>query len=527
MNPSELLLTAKKIAENHVGSGSDLNDAITKVASEQNLSKPQIERLIEETNKATFLDLLEKKGEQEFPVANYDTIKSGLVPKIEKTASARHNFESLSYSNSVFKTSIGNEHHSNDIVKVAAQNELSKEGKAYLEALEKVAHELWDNYNKLMDLETLGQKRYGSRYQDASDLVKVASIHNDQEIIQLENLEQILTKQSAVFEIIYNKLEKVAGNMIWGEMNPVRAAIQAGGSGPRRLAHAAGAVINRGFHTAVGLPLAAMGTGVKLALKGAAKLAPIAVPATIGLAARNMNAAFTIGTDAPRAVRSAIDVAKGSNVLGNFNPNVFKEALGMEKQAGLFTNPLTNKILKWGGNAMLGADALGKVTADTVGKIGPGSNILKVGSVNKEAGFMDGLQQALEFITPAVHYGAAGGPFGTIGGIAAAAAKKLGGGIALTMNKKEFEQSFDTIMKNNPELADNKKQVRGYFDVVSRHAPSLAKDPLVAESIVKNMNAFGGVDYNTVRGLRETEALGRPGPSERGLSGLSAMFGNS
>ena len=41
------------------------------------------------------------------------------------------------------------------------------------------------------------------------------------------------------------------------------------------------------------------------------------------------------------------------------------------------------------------------------------------------------------------------------------------------------------------------------------------------------MNAFGGVDYNTVRGLRETEALGRPGPSERGLSGLSAMFGNS
>lgn len=518
MNPSELLLTAKKIAENHVGSGSDLNDAITKVASEQNLSKPQIERLIEETNKATFLDLLEKKGEQEFPVANYDTIKSSLVPKIEKTASARHNFESLSYSNSVFKTSIGNEHHSNDIVKVAAQNELSKEGKAYLEALEKVAHELWDNYNKLMDLETLGQKRYGSKYQDASDLVKVASIHNDQEIIQLENLEQILTKQSAVFEIIYNKLEKVASGLIWGEMNPVRAAIDAGGSGSRRLAHAAGAVINRGFHTAVGIPAAITGQVAKGGLKGIATSAAITVPVVAGLAIRNSNAAFTLASDVPRAIHGVEHTAKKSNYVGNVNPELLK------------TSGVLDSALKFGNVALTAIDAFGKVTKNTIDKIGPGAKILKLGAINKEAGLLGGLQQALELVTPAMltpNYSGQLAPLGMFAGLAAAAAKKLGGGIALTMNKEELNQSFDTIMKHNPEFAGNKKQVRGYFDVISRHAPTLAKDPLVAESIVKNMNAFGGVDYNTVRGLRETEALGRPGPSERGLSGLSAMFGNS
>jgi predicted RNA-binding protein Jag len=521
MNPSELLLTAKKIAENHVCSGSDLNDAITKVASEQNLSKPQIERLIEETNKATFLDLLEKKGEQEFPVANYDTVKSKLAPKIEKTASVKPKFDSLTYSNSEFKSALGNEHQVKNIVKTANQKELSDDAKAYLEALEKVANEFWNNYNTYMNLEALGQKRYGIKYQDASELIKVASVHNDQEIIQLENLEQILTKQSAVFEIIYNKLEKVAG-FFWGEQNPINAALNAGGGPIKRTAHAAGAVINNVFHKAVGVPAVMAGGAAKAGLSAAAKGAVVAVPLTAGLAMKHSNTAFTLATEGPRGIRSARESAGNKNIVGNVNPELLKTG-GVDQ---LFTNPLAKKALAWGGAALTGMDALGKVTKNAVDKIGPGA-ILKTGQIKKEAGFMEGLQQALEFVTPSVVYGSMAGPVGALGGIAAAAAKKLGGGIALTMNKKEFDQSFDTIMKNNPELADNKKQVRGYFDVVSRHAPSLAKDPLVAESIVKNMNAFGGVDYNTVRGLRETESLGKPGPTDKGLSGLTAMFGRS
>ena len=102
MNQSELLLTAKTIAQSHLTSGTDLNDSITKIASTQSLSKPQIERLVEETNKATFLELFEKKGEQEFPVADYQVIKSKLTPKIEKTAAEKLHFEPLTYSDSLF-----------------------------------------------------------------------------------------------------------------------------------------------------------------------------------------------------------------------------------------------------------------------------------------------------------------------------------------------------------------------------------------------------------------------------------------
>lgn len=528
MNPSELLLTAKQIAERHVASGADLNDAITKVASEHNLSKPQIERLVEETNKATFLDLLEKKGEQEFPVATYEDVKTKLTPKIEKTASVTPKFKQFSRDTFGFKEALGTEHLP-VIEKQAASNELSEDAKAYLEALIKVGHELWDNYQTFMGLEALGQKRYGVKYSEASDLVKVATLHNDNEILQLDSLNKTLEKQAAVFEIIFNKLEKVAaGGFMTGEMNPVAAALKAGGGPIKRSLHAAGALVNAGFHAgASGIGTAALGAA-KFGLKGVAKAAPVVVPASLAFASKHLNAALTVGTEGPRALKGAIGVAKAHNYVGNVAPALLKN--GMEKTA-LFEAPLAEAAMSVAKPIMTGLGLLNnakRIMGPNSGMIGPGvKNLMKTGELNKEAGFMDGLQHALEFITPAAIFGAAAGPVGVLGGLTAAAAKKLGGGIALTMNKKEFDHSFDTIMKNNPELAENKKQVRGYFDVVARHAPSLAKDPLVAESVVKNMNAFGGVDYNTVRGLRETEALGKSGPSERGLSGLTAMFGRS
>jgi len=220
---------------------------------------------------------------------------------------------------------------------------------------------------------------------------------------------------------------------------------------------------------------------------------------------RNVNTTLTLGTEGSRAYQHAKTVAKGHNLIGP-GANVFREALGMEKQAFVeelapVVKPLFQSALKWGGRALGVSQAVGKLTQNTTGMIGPGKIALASESLNKNASVV-GIQHVLDFLTPMATLG----PFA---GITAAAAKKLGGGIALTMNKKEFDNSFDTIMKNNPDLAENKQQVRGYFDVVSRHAPSLAKDPLVAESIVKNMNAFGGVDYNTIRGLRETEALGK------------------
>ena len=540
MNASELILTAKTIAQGHFTSGLDLNDAITKVASDQSLSKPQIERLVEETNKATFLELFEKKAEQEFPVADYSVIKSKLTPKIEKTAAQGLHFEQLIYSDSLFGDQVGKERiNDNPIEKNANVHEFTEDEIAHVEALEKVAHQLWDHYNKFMDLEALGQKRYGNKHNEASDLIKVAELHNDTEILQLRELTAHISKEAAVFNIIANKLEKVA-SFLWGEQNPLKAFASGKGLIDKTL-HAAGSIVNFGTKHTVGAAAGAIGGAAKLGLKGAAVASPVLIPMALRGAKNNLNATLTVGSELPKAIGRFKNISAQNSYIGPGAMDLSK--MGMEKKAlleaaipaaqALFKTPLVQNAMKWGGRALGASQAVGKIAQPGIGMLGPAAKsinpltALASEGLSKQAGLVEGLQHALEFITPAALWGAQAGPMGALAGFTAAAAKKLGGGIALTMNKKEFDDSFETIMKNNPDLAENKKEIRGYFDVVSRHAPSLAKDPLVAESIVKNMNAFGGTDYNTIRGLRETEALGKSGPSEKGLSGLTALFGRS
>ena len=542
MNQSELLLTAKTIAQSHLTSGTDLNDSITKIASTQSLSKPQIERLVEETNKATFLELFEKKGEQEFPVADYQVIKSKLTPKIEKTAAEKLHFEPLTYSDSLFGEQVGKDKIINKpLEKTANIHDFTEDEIAHAEALEKVAHQLWDHYNKFMDLEALGQQRYGVKHNEASDLIKVAEVHHDNEVLQLRELQTTLEKEAAVFEIILNKLEKTgASSFLWGETSPLSAFKNTTGSRINRVLHAAGAIPNFVAKYSVGTAAGAAGSGISLGLKGAALAAPAVIPMALRGMKNNLNATLTVGSELPRAIGKARAVAAQSRYIGPGAADLTK--MGMEKKAlldevipatqALFKTPIVQNAMKWVGRGMGVSSAVGKMSKP-LGMLGPAAEhlspltALASEGLSKEAGFVEGLQHALEFVTPAALWGAQAGPMGALAGFTAAAAKKLGGGIALTMNRKEFDDSFETIMKNNPDLAENKKEMRGYFDVVSRHAPSLAKDPLVAESIVKNMNAFGGTDYNTIRGLRETEALGKSGPSEKGLSGLTALFGRS
>jgi hypothetical protein len=130
----------------------------------------------------------------------------------------------------------------------------------------------------------------------------------------------------------------------------------------------------------------------------------------------------------------------------------------------------------------------------------------------KLAGWREGLQHVLDFVIPGATMGWPG--------IAAATARKLGGGIALTMNKRDLEDSFDTIIKHTPEFNGREEMARKYFDVIARNAPSLAKDPLVAGNLVKNFDALGGVDFNTVKSLRETENIGQNSSDPKGLSGM-------
>lgn len=94
--------------------------------------------------------------------------------------------------------------------------------------------------------------------------------------------------------------------------------------------------------------------------------------------------------------------------------------------------------------------------------------------------------------------------FGAGIGLTAAAARKMGGLSARMMNQRQLNESFDTIIKNNNDLA-NIKNVRGYFDVIARHSPDLAKDPLVAPQLIRQFDAFDGVDLNTVAKMREMQ----------------------
>ena len=532
MNASELLLTAKKIAESHISSGMDLNDAITKTASEHNLSKDQIERLVEETNKVTFLELLEKKGEQEFPVADYNVVKSKLTPKIEKTASEKLKFESLVYSETEFRKQIGESKINTTIEKTANDKSLSPECLVYIEAFTKVAQEVWNDYQTYTDLMSLGQKRYGNRYNESTSLEKIAKEHRDTDVSNIKELEKKIIKQGAVLEVIDGQLEKLAHG-IWKNTivsktnNPVERAATYSGKGLEKLAvlNLVGKGVSAVINPVLKAPLYVAGGVARVGLKGAAMGGAVALPVVAGVAMRHPGASLNVGFEGAKGVGITKQKLGEKRYVGpgtftgekESSVKLFQEPL--DKNAGAMDaiGNVVKPVLNVGGKLLGGIGHIGTIMKNAVPGYGPG--MAKIGTVEKDASISEGLQHGLDFVLPAAMMGVKG-PFGMFMGITAAAAKKLGGGIALTMNKKEFDRSFDTIMQNNPELAENKQQVRGYFDVVSRHAPTLAKDPLVAESIVKNMNAFGGVDYNTIRGLRETEALGK----EQNTSGLAGVL---
>lgn len=107
-------------------------------------------------------------------------------------------------------------------------------------------------------------------------------------------------------------------------------------------------------------------------------------------------------------------------------------------------------------------------------------------------------------------------------GLGVAAARKMGGLSARMMNQRELDESFNTIIKNNNDLA-NVQNVRGYFDVIARHSPDLAKDPLVAPQLIRQFDSFGGVDLNTVAKMREMQY--KFGPDNRQQSDVYDTIG--
>lgn len=97
---------------------------------------------------------------------------------------------------------------------------------------------------------------------------------------------------------------------------------------------------------------------------------------------------------------------------------------------------------------------------------------------------------------------------------AAAISNKTTGLVGRMYNARKLNQSFNDIMEANKDLKQI-PQARAYFDVIARHAPDLAADPLVAPQLLRQFDAFGGVDLNTVGKLREiqNEGSSKPTPS--------------
>jgi len=397
MKGLEIRFAANRIASDYISHGKDMNSGIAKIASDKHLNDDQISRLVEESNKATFLASFEKTGEQVFNVASLHEVKESMAGKMEKKATVA--IEPVGFSNDRYRQMMG-DWKPETIEKVASEQELESAQKqqVVLEALDKLASDYRAAMIGIQKLESLGFARYNNS--DTDYLIKTASAHNDADFVELQSLLNTAEQSKAQYEYIFEKHADIVSSL----------ALKTVGLAGKAVVGTAGAV----------------------------------VPVVAGVVGRNPGAALNAALMGPHTM-------KGIKV-------------NAAKHHQKFTGP--------------------------VGEV-----------LSKTASFTSGIQHTIDLIA-----GASSGVGGIFGGILGAAAKKLGGGIALTMNEKEFNNSFDTIMNRNPSLADRKTQMREYFDVVARHSPTIAKDPIVAEGMVKNFDAFGGIDFNTIKAMNEMEA---------------------
>lgn len=88
MSPVKLMALAKEISEAYLAGGVPLNDSLTKISEENELSVPQIQRIAEIANHETNLQLLKRSEDKTFvfPLADAQEvakrIRSGDMPKV-------------------------------------------------------------------------------------------------------------------------------------------------------------------------------------------------------------------------------------------------------------------------------------------------------------------------------------------------------------------------------------------------------------------------------------------------------------
>jgi len=482
MKAHEFNIEAEKIASNYVRERNELNSEVAKVALSKKLNAEQTKRLIEETNKKVMLALFEKTGEQSFPLADFEAVKLVAKP-IEKVAFEPQ--EPMPFA-AYFQEKVASE-----------ENPKYSDGFIDLwnEMMTKTA-EYAQRYEAQLDLYNQIRKTYGSNLSD-TPLFKVAALNNDERLPKFKEMVVTLEKTASEMAVLSGKfvdhseysafndaivaenfIEKNAAggfvsNMLYGNLNPLSKAVTSQGA----------------WHTAktvAALPMNLVGFGLGKTVKGVA----------VGGGAVLSGGAKMAMKMAP----AALAVLPGRSLLDKvFMTGQLKHEAGKMLSSASHTTG-TNLV----GSAVEG----GMMKMSHEEKYATSKNLLNVGShfvplgdtMEKNADWHMGLQHLLDFVAPA----ATGG----WGGIATTAAKKLGGGIALTMNSRQLQKSFDTIMQRNPEFKEKEHAIREYFHVIADNAPSLAKNPMVAESIVKNFDSLGTVDFNTIGAMRKTESEG-------------------
>ena len=426
MKGLEIQYAANRIANDYVRSGKSMNSGIAKIAQDNGLQEEQIKRLIEESNKATFMAGFEKNGEQVFDVASLAEVKEAMAGKMEKKASVE--IKPVEFSDERYRSMLGDWNPAS-IEKMASENpEVTANKEAVIGALTKLAEAHDSTLLEIQRLESLGFNRYGKN--DADYLMKTAAVSNDTDFATLGSLIKTAASLHEQFEMIFEKYAGVGG-IITGPIN-----------GISNLAFGATKLVG--------------GLGAK-AIIGTAG---VALPLGAGIVRRHPGATLNTALMGPHSVSQLKESAQKHNK-------------------------------HWSGPAAEALENAGKESTASISALG--------------------LQHTVDIVA-----GAAAGLGGIFGGLLGAAAKKLGGGIAITMNNREFDRSFDTIMSRNPDLKDRKNQMREYFDVVSRHSPTIAKDPIAAEGMVKNFDAFGGIDFNTIKSMNELEATNKRAQSPLG-----------
>lgn len=173
----------KEASAAFISDGVNLNTTIEKIASTKNLSRQQINRVVESANVDTYLGLMKSSADKyvDFPLADSNTIYSSVVPNISQQSNNAHSdYESPPEKTAeidIFKVNSMEKTASEKIDYSSIRKQASKvEGicKFLLDGAAEARVKFASVYDNIWDL-TKQEVLSGTNFSDVSNVIKVAS----------------------------------------------------------------------------------------------------------------------------------------------------------------------------------------------------------------------------------------------------------------------------------------------------------------------------------------------------------------